>query len=187
MEGRKGKAIAFRERQKQQGESYRRKKGRQGARYHLSSSCLPAKQPANAIQFAWWKAFLLSFLESRPRSASCRHSYAANFLPVAPFLLIPTLALAKLPFHESLPWSLQFSFLLLHLPFFASRYLFSLTRQRFLVSSFVPKTCSFAFERIIGLATATRFSNQGREAEKERNREKDEHDWSLKRSDSMRR
>lgn len=135
MEGRKGKAIAFRKgRSSRERVTGERKNDRErDIIYH------PAVCRRNSLQmlFNLPDGKPSCFLESRPRSASCRHSYAANFLPVAPFLLIPTLALAKLPFHESLPWSLQFSFLLRHLPlpshrvpsFFASLYLFSLTRQ----------------------------------------------------------
>lgn len=56
-----------------------RERRRGTCRYHLSSACLPAKQPANAIQFAWWKAFP-SFLDLVcARSAPRRHSLTTKF------------------------------------------------------------------------------------------------------------
>lgn len=94
-----------------------------GREYHLSSGCLPVKQAANAIQFAWWKASLLSFLPSssnEPRSASFVSAFlrSPNFLP--PFLL--TAALLSSPFRPfTIPYHALYTFLLHFPPFISSQ------------------------------------------------------------------
>lgn len=133
-----------------------------GSEYHLSSGCLPVKQAANAIQFAWWKASLLSFLPSssnEPRPASYRHSSAL----LTSFLLLSSLLPPYFLLSSTRPFTIPHRTLCIFLlppslfPPFFSFYLelFLLSRnaprirldQRFPMPSF-PRREAFSFFRI---------------------------------------
>lgn len=141
-----------------------------GREYHLSSGCLPVKQAANAIQFAWWKASLLSFLPSssnEPRSASFVSAFlrSPNFLP--PFLLTAALLppLVTLPpFHDSLPCSLYLSPPLSSFYLVANCFFFLVTRldQRFPMSSFL-RLEAFPLSRISRRCNVVLEKERGRD------------------------